>query len=432
MTAEGCGYYKPAPTVYPKPTAFKKTAISTSISKTSSLPTVTPSKLSTYAASTTIYTSKGTLYTSKATSGPVYTSTSATSKGPCITTDYTKKTYVSASTTPNTSNSGKSINLSSTSTASKTTPVYTSTGKINIQNGSTTPVNTSSSAAPRKSNIIVDKIKNTYAFASTTPNTSSPSKKAIDNSKIERAIDDSNKGTSNPKKVDRVEKGVGNIFSGGALVTIGVVVAAAGVTVLTGGVGTPFLVAALAAGTTVAGGTTALMGLSDITEGSQDVYHGTTGNKSVSINPIRDSVFCGNKDAYSSAEMLSASFATFGYAALSNLAKTPVNKGTGNAEINNELIIDSANEIKNTGGETAVGHALQKHAGRNPDIWGKVSGNSQKINETANNILNEILDAPGNFQKVTTNGITFLEKTLPDGHGVRLNLDGTFKGFIDQ
>ena len=29
------------------------------------------------------------------------------------------------------------------------------------------------------------------------------------------------------------------------------------------------------------------------------------------------------------------------------------------------------------------------------------------------------------------NGARFLEKWLPDGRGLRLNLDSTFKGFID-
>lgn len=31
----------------------------------------------------------------------------------------------------------------------------------------------------------------------------------------------------------------------------------------------------------------------------------------------------------------------------------------------------------------------------------------------------------------TDKGLTFMEKWLPDGRGVRLNMDGTFKGFID-
>lgn len=47
--------------------------------------------------------------------------------------------------------------------------------------------------------------------------------------------------------------------------------------------------------------------------------------------------------------------------------------------------------------------------------------------------LDEIITALGDF-KVMSNDrdIRFLEKVLPDGRGARLNLDGTFKGFIDQ
>ena len=85
------------------------------------------------------------------------------------------------------------------------------------------------------------------------------------------------------------------------------------------------------------------------------------------------------------------------------------------------------------GGETVVGHALQKHAGRNPDIWGKIKGNAQEINKTAMRHLEEILNAPGDFKVVKTkNGVSFLEKQLQDGRGIRLNMDGSFKGFIDQ
>ncbi|MFC7677602.1 hypothetical protein ACFQV5_01565 [Paenibacillus sp. GCM10028914] len=105
--------------------------------------------------------------------------------------------------------------------------------------------------------------------------------------------------------------------------------------------------------------------------------------------------------------------------------------GMGNG-INRDTIINSATQAKK-GGETVVGHALQKHAGRNPDIWGKVKGGSEQINQTAQRHLEDVIDAPGDFVKVTNDrGITFLEKKLPDGRGVRLNQDGTFKGFIDQ
>ncbi|MWK59163.1 hypothetical protein GO594_24515 [Pseudomonas otitidis] len=53
-------------------------------------------------------------------------------------------------------------------------------------------------------------------------------------------------------------------------------------------------------------------------------------------------------------------------------------------------------------------------------------------NEQAMKHLREIARAPGEFKQVTTDkGLTFMEKWLPDGRGVRLNMDGAFKGFID-
>lgn len=45
----------------------------------------------------------------------------------------------------------------------------------------------------------------------------------------------------------------------------------------------------------------------------------------------------------------------------------------------------------------------------------------------------EIVKGPGKFEEVANkDGAKFLEKTLEDGRGVRLNMDGTFKGFIDK
>lgn len=46
--------------------------------------------------------------------------------------------------------------------------------------------------------------------------------------------------------------------------------------------------------------------------------------------------------------------------------------------------------------------------------------------------LKDILNSNIEFKKVTNSkGITFLEKRLPDGRGIRLELNGKFKGFID-
>lgn len=83
-------------------------------------------------------------------------------------------------------------------------------------------------------------------------------------------------------------------------------------------------------------------------------------------------------------------------------------------------------------GSTVIGHALSKHAGRHPEIWGKVKGSMSGWNEQAMKHFKEIVRAPGEFRPtMNEKGITFLEKRLIDGRGVRLNLDGTFKGFID-
>jgi hypothetical protein len=114
------------------------------------------------------------------------------------------------------------------------------------------------------------------------------------------------------------------------------------------------------------------------------------------------------------------------------LKKLSKSKAVKLVKVVNKNIIDSATKHRR-GGETVVGHALQKHAGRNPNIWGKIKGGPDQINEMALKHLKEILNAPGVFKRVTnSNGNTLLEKKLKDGRGVRLNLDGTFKGFIDQ
>jgi len=83
-------------------------------------------------------------------------------------------------------------------------------------------------------------------------------------------------------------------------------------------------------------------------------------------------------------------------------------------------------------GATRIGHALSKHAGRKPEIWGKIEGTMRNWHEQAMRHFKDIYHGPGKFVRVTTpKGISFLEKRLPDGRGIRLNLNYTFKGFID-
>src|SRR5690606_9956788 len=52
-------------------------------------------------------------------------------------------------------------------------------------------------------------------------------------------------------------------------------------------------------------------------------------------------------------------------------------------------------------GTTRLGHALSKHAGRNPGIWGKVTGNPSTWHEQGMRHFREILRGPGEFRRVT-------------------------------
>ena len=116
-----------------------------------------------------------------------------------------------------------------------------------------------------------------------------------------------------------------------------------------------------------------------------------------------------------------------------------IRESAGKSGIGDKItkILKSALEPAKPGSNmTRAGHAFHKHSTRNaatnPHKWGKVKGSNAVKNETGLRHFNEILNGPGKFEKVTTpKGITFLEKRLPDGRGLRLNRDGTFKGFID-
>lgn len=106
--------------------------------------------------------------------------------------------------------------------------------------------------------------------------------------------------------------------------------------------------------------------------------------------------------------------------------------GAGAGSININKALETAQQA-HKGGETLAGHALQKHAGRNPNIWGNVKGGAEQINQQAMEHINDILNGFGEFKIFTTDrGVQFWEKMLPDGRGLRLNLDSKFKGFIDQ
>jgi len=65
-------------------------------------------------------------------------------------------------------------------------------------------------------------------------------------------------------------------------------------------------------------------------------------------------------------------------------------------------------------GSTRLGLALSTYAGRNPQLWGKISGAQKTWNAQGLSHLREIICGPGSFKKVTTDGLSFIEKRLPD------------------
>lgn len=103
--------------------------------------------------------------------------------------------------------------------------------------------------------------------------------------------------------------------------------------------------------------------------------------------------------------------------------------GKGFSKGQAKIVLKSAQETYK--GSTRVGHALSKHAGRKPEIWGKMTGSMKTWNDQAMKHMREIIRGPGKFTKVTDKGTTFIEKRLSDGRGIRLNQDYSFKGFID-
>jgi hypothetical protein len=50
-------------------------------------------------------------------------------------------------------------------------------------------------------------------------------------------------------------------------------------------------------------------------------------------------------------------------------------------------------------GSTVLGHALSKHSGRNPEIWGKMTGSMKTWHDQAMRHADDIIKGPGDFVK---------------------------------
>ena len=100
--------------------------------------------------------------------------------------------------------------------------------------------------------------------------------------------------------------------------------------------------------------------------------------------------------------------------------------------IQQKRVLSSATELYNQN-LTRLAHALSKHSGRHPEIWGSVEGPSHTWHVQAIKHFNDICYASGEFKEVVDpkTGLKWIEKRLEDGRGIRLNQDYTFKGFVD-
>ncbi|MBE5951419.1 MAG: hypothetical protein E7260_07455 [Lachnospiraceae bacterium] len=110
-----------------------------------------------------------------------------------------------------------------------------------------------------------------------------------------------------PEEEQRIRDGVWNVFKG-----VGVI-ASGGAALYALPVAAPALTVA---STKILAGTAIAMGSADITEGTQDIIYGSTGNaETVSFNPVRDTVFGGNQQNYDAFEfaLAGSAFGTWVY-----------------------------------------------------------------------------------------------------------------------
>lgn len=95
-----------------------------------------------------------------------------------------------------------------------------------------------------------------------------------------------------------------------------------------------------------------------------------------------------------------------------------------------DLAAAASNPI-NKEGLTQAARALTKHASgqRESGTFPKLSGGIKQQNETAQQIVDEILNNPKST--LTNLGRGGLEVRAPDSRGLRYNSDGSLSGFVD-
>jgi filamentous hemagglutinin len=96
--------------------------------------------------------------------------------------------------------------------------------------------------------------------------------------------------------------------------------------------------------------------------------------------------------------------------------------------------LSKAAGVPDRGGLTAAGRSLTKHgAGARPSntLFPPAKGNPATINQTAQNIVDDILTTPGTTTLNSTRGRfgPTIEMTAPDGRGIVYDANGNFLFF---
>lgn len=183
----------------------------------------------------------------------------------------------------------------------------------------------------------------------------------------------------------RKEKGMWNaVFAVGAIVIGGAAI------VLTAGAATPLVVTAAVAGTA-----SMAYGASNLVEAGQDIYYGANGDGfSMAINPLRDTIFMGNQQAYD----------IFGLAA-TTVAGLCIPVGTG---------LKAAETAAKTAGTTVtrqlVTQAVAKELGKEAITGAVAGGTGYATNWAANEFLPQFVgeDAARNIGIVSSIGTSML------------------------
>jgi uncharacterized protein RhaS with RHS repeats len=80
------------------------------------------------------------------------------------------------------------------------------------------------------------------------------------------------------------------------------------------------------------------------------------------------------------------------------------------------------------GGQSAAGHALQKHGGRPGSVYPRITSPAER-SRVGQELVEDYLTHPQARERIRRDGVRIFE--LPDGRGVSFRPDGSLRGFLE-